>query len=114
MWKRWYQLVTDACPIVLRTILGQVTASVTIGILRLDLCFSRLPCAVLPRQKGSGADHTDLVWRSEPFPAHCLPSNQWPNPHGSCHAHSVLVEVWKEWKQYDGMKGPRCSGMRSR
>lgn len=74
-------------------------------IFSLDLCLSRLPCAVLPRQKGSGADHIDLVWRSEPFPARCLLSNQQPDPTDICHPHGGLVEVWEEWEEHGGIEG---------
>lgn len=73
-------------------------------IFSLDICLSRLPCAVLPRQKGSGADHADLVWRSEPFPAHCLPRNQLPDPIDSHHSHCGMVEVWEKWKKIGRMK----------
>lgn len=77
----------------------------------LDLCLSRLPCAVLPRQKGSGPDHADLVWRSEPFPAHCLPRNQQLDLPDGHHSHRVLVEVWEGWEEHGGMKGKTCGGM---
>lgn len=85
-----------------------LSSSLWSPIFSLDLCPSRLPCAVLPRQKGSGADHADLVWRSEPFPACCLPGNQQPDPTDSRHPHGGLVEVWEGWEEHGGMKGKTC------
>lgn len=74
----------------------------------LNLILSRLPRAILPRQKGSNPDHADLVWRSEPFPTHCLPGNQQPDPVDSRHSHCGLVEVWEKLGR---MKGKTSFGM---
>ena len=103
-----YLTCVPLCPFVsiaLASILRPLSFSLWSPIFSLDLCPSRFPCAVLPRQKGSGADHTDLVRRSEPFPSHCLPSNQQPAPTDSRHPHHGLVEVWKGWTEYGGVKG---------
>lgn len=70
----------------------------------LDLCPSRLPRAALPRQKGSGADHADLVRRSEPLPALRLPRNRQRRPAGGRRSHCHLVEVWEEWEEHGGMR----------
>lgn len=66
----------------------------------------QLSRAVFSRQKGSGADNRDLVWRSELFPAYCLPRNQQPDPPDSHRPHGGLVEVWKRWEEHEGVK--RC------
>lgn len=76
--------------------------------LALTSCSFRLSRAVFSRQKGSGADNGDLVWRSEPFPAYCLPHNQQPDPPDSCRPHGGLVEVWKRWEEHEGVKKKRC------
>lgn len=70
----------------------------------LDLCLSRLPRAGLPRQKGSVADHADLVRRSEPLPALCLPRNRQRRPAAGRRSHCRLVEVWEEWEEHEGMR----------
>lgn len=70
----------------------------------LTSCSSRLSCSVLPGQKGSGADHADLVRRSEPLPAHRLPGDQRPDPADSRRPHRGLVEVREGREEHGGVK----------
>lgn len=71
----------------------------------LDLCLSRLPCTGLPRQKGSGADHADLVRRSKLLPAHRVPRDRQRRPADGRRSHRHLVEVWEEWEEHGRVKG---------
>lgn len=70
----------------------------------LDLVLSRLPRAVLPWQKGSGADHADLVRGSEPLPAGGLPRDQLPDPAGGRRPHGGVVQVWEDREEDAGLK----------
>lgn len=83
---------------------GHIYLHATCYRLALTSCLFRLPCAALPGQKGSGADHADLVRRPEPLPADCLPGNQQPHPADGRRPHRGLVEVRKGWEEHEGMK----------